>query len=181
MVVTPRSIALALAGAALLALGAWACGGEDICLSCDPDATPTPTAAISVSGNVSRFTTFVSDPTTVTVIVCLDLESGQQVENCPKIYLTGVDEDFSFGRTGIEPGPETVFFWIDQNMNGTIEPTDPQARLSDPRDQLLAVGAGAQVTLANAVVDFNSQTASATISVNARPSGTPAPSRTPAP
>lgn len=171
---------LALA-AASLALSAGACGGPDVCLYCDPDATPTPTASVALTGNVSRFTTFVSDPTTVNVVVCVDLPAGGTIENCPKIYLTAVEENFAFARSGIEPGPETIFFWIDQNMNGSIEPTDPQARLSDPREQLVLVGPGASVTVANAVVDFTSQTASAAISVSARPSSTPSPTSTPAP
>jgi hypothetical protein len=175
------SLMLGLAGPALLAGAMAACGGDDICLadSCDPDASPTPAYTVSVTGNVSRFTTFVSDPTTVTVIVCIGLAEGDDATSCPKSFLAQVTSSFTFARSGIEPGSETIFFWVDENQNGEIDPGDPLAQLSDPARALVGVGSGEQVSVTNAVVDFPVQVATATISVGRAPTPTPAPLPTP--
>ncbi|MFM7736583.1 MAG: hypothetical protein ACKPBU_11470 [Alphaproteobacteria bacterium] len=172
---------LAFAGPALLAWALAACGGKDICLadSCDPDTSPTPAYTVAVAGNVSRFTTFVSDPTTVTVIVCVGLAQGGDASSCPKSFLAQLSTNFTFSRSGIEPGSETIFFWVDEDQNGQIEPGDPLARLSDPGGKLVDVGSGEQVNVTNAVVDFPVQVATATITVGKSPTPTPAPQPTP--
>ncbi len=175
------ALLVSLAGSALVAAAIAACGGDDICLSgnCDPDTSPTPSYTVSVSGNVSRFTTLVSDPTTVTVIVCVGLPEGDDASACPKSFLAQVTSSFTFARSGVEPGSETIFFWIDEDQNGQIDPGDPLARLSDPNRKLVGVGSGEQVSVTNAVVDFPIQTATATITVGRAPTPTPAPQPTP--
>ncbi|MBU6281970.1 hypothetical protein KGQ64_06985 [bacterium] len=172
---------LPVVGSALIALAIAACGGDDICLSgsCDPDTSPTPSYTVSVTGNVSRFTTLVSDPTTVTVIVCVGLAEGADASACPKSFLAQLTSNFTFARSGIEPGSEAIFFWIDEDQNGEIDPGDPLARLSDPNGRLRAVGSGEQVSVTNAVVDFPVQVATATITVGRSPTPTPAPQPTP--
>jgi hypothetical protein len=177
----PVSLLAAVAASAAFAWTISACGGDDICLadSCDPDTSPTPAYTVSVSGNVSRFTTLVSDPTTVTVIVCVGLPEGSDASACPKSFLAQVASNFTFSRSGVEPGSETIFFWIDENSNGEIDPGDPLARLADPSSKLVEVGSGEQVSVTNAVVDFPVQVATATITVGRSPTPTPAPQPTP--
>lgn len=177
----PLTLLAALAVSAALGWTMASCGGDDICLadSCDPDVSPTPSYTVSVSGNVSRFTTLVSDPTTVTVIVCVGLPAGSGASACPKSFLAQVASNFTFSRSGVEPGSETIFFWIDENQNGEIDPGDPLARLSDPTGRLEEVGSGEQVSVTNAVVDFPVEVATATITVGRSPTPTPAPQPTP--
>ena len=163
------------------ALAIWACGGDNICLSgsCEPSGSPTPAYTVSVSGNVSRFTTFVSDPTTVDVVVCIGLPAGGDIAACPKIFVAALTSTFTVSRTGVEPGSETIFFWIDSNQDGQVSPDDPIARLADPTDKLIDVSSGEQVSVTNSVVDFNTESATATITVGKGASPTPAPSPTP--
>ncbi len=133
-----------------------------------------------VTGNISRLSTFnpFSD---VTVIVCVDLQEGQSVADCQKIFLTDAFSDGTFSRSGVDPGSEAIFFWIDENDDGTIDPDDPIARLQDPERLLDLVEAGFTVSVANAVVNFTTEEALATITVSASPTPTPTPSGSPTP
>lgn len=170
----------ALATAIAFLLGS--CGGGPICLNCTP-GTPTPVASVTVTGNVLRFAPFVNPSvTTVTVIVCVNLGAGQDVSQCPEIFLADVDgTSLTFTRPGVAGGPETIFFWIDQNNDGMVNPTDPISQLQDPNNLLADVQVGMTVTVGNAVVDFTTKMSTATISVTTTPTATPTPSGSPTP
>ena len=176
---TSRSLANRLVALASL-LAVAGCGGGDICLNCNPSGSPTPISGVLVTGNISRLSTFnpFSD---VTVVICVDLPDGGGVENCPKIFLANVFTNGTFTRSGVDPGSETIYFWIDENGDGQIDPGDPIAQLQDPNGELRLVESGFTVDVANAVVDFTTQTATATISVSATPTPTPTPVTTPTP
>jgi hypothetical protein len=172
---TSRRLAIVAAFAALLA----ACGGGDICLNC-PSGSPTPTTQVSLAGNISRLSLFLPFDD-VTVIVCLDLPPDQPATACTRFFLAAVAEDGTFSRTSIDPGSETIFFWVDQNNVGTIDPDDPIARLLDPEFELVDVTSGLTVNVVNAVVDFTDQTATADISVTTTSTATPTPTPSPTP
>jgi hypothetical protein len=161
----------------LLAATLAACGGPDICLQC-PSGGPTPAAAVTVTGSGLQ-TTPSQTPSNVTVIVCLDLKAGGTPDDCGQSFFADVTTDGSFTRNNVSPGPETIFFWVDANGNGMVDPTDPIATLSDSQGALGLVQAGQTVTLSNISVNFNTTVATANISVTTTP--TPVPTTRPSP
>jgi len=172
---TPGGLGLAAALAGLLA----SCGGGDICLNCTP-GTPTPTILVSLTGNISRLSILVPFDE-VNVIVCLDLGPDQPASDCNRFFLAPVNSNGSFSRSSIEPGGETIFFWIDQNGDGMIDPGDQIARLLDPDGELADVTNGETVNVVNSIVDFTAQTATAQIFITTTPTPTPTPVTTPTP
>ena len=148
-----------------------ACGGDDICLQC-PTGTPTPgqTGAI-VTGQIANIAPF-QNPSNVTVVICVDLEQGQSIVDCPNSFLTEVNTQGLFTRTNVKAGAETIFFWVETDDDG-IDEDDLIAQLQDPQGRLEAVQTGQTVTLANVRIDFNAQTATADITVGNTPTPTP--------
>ncbi len=162
--------------AALLA-ALLGCGGEDICLNC-PDGTPTPTAsAVVMTGNIASSTPFTTPPN-INVVICLGFDPVQGVENCPRTFLTVPNVEGTFTRNNVSPGALTVFFWVDVNQNGMIDPDDPLAQLADPEGQLSDVAAGQTATLADVRIAFLEGRATASISVTQTATPTPAPTST---
>lgn len=157
--------------AVALVAGLLACGGEDICLNC-PDGPPTPSPMVTVTGNITSSNPF-TNPAQINVLICVGLEPGQDPSSCPASFLTIPSIEGTFSRTNVDPGKVDVFFWVDVNQNGTIEPDDPIAQLLDPEGQLAEVPAGRTVGIANARIQFLDNTATATISVTATPTPTP--------
>jgi hypothetical protein len=169
-------VLVAALGAALLA-----CGGDDICLNC-PNGSPTPgQSSVTVSGNIASSNPF-TNPASILVLICLGLDPEQGPESCPDSFLTQPAVDGTFSRSNVDPGALSVFFWVDENDAGTIEPDDPIARLSDPEGLLDDVAAGRTVSIGNARIDFLAGVATASISVTQTPTPTPtAPTATPTP
>jgi hypothetical protein len=165
--------------AAALSLLLASCGGGDICLNCTA-GTPTPVVSVSLTGSISRLSLFIPFDA-VTVIVCLDLGPEQPATACNHFFLAPVDANGDFSRSRIDPGSEAIFFWVDQNEDGMIDPTDPIARLLDPEGELVDVSSGETVNVVNAAVDFTAQTATAEISITTTPTPTPTPIGTPTP
>ncbi len=148
------------------------CGGDDICLQC-PSGTPTP----GQSGAIVTGTIVSSNPTTapsaITAIVCVGLEQGQSVTNCPNSFYADVNTDGTFTRKNVIAGAETIFFWVDSDMNGMIDPDDLLAQLTDSQGDLDRVGNGQTVTLANVRIAFLQNSATAEITVGATPTPVP--------
>jgi hypothetical protein len=157
---------------AVLAGGLLACGGDDICLQC-PEGTPTPgQSGAIVTGQIVNTTPF-TNPATINVVICVGLEPGESVENCPNTFLTLANTQGDFTRNNVLAGAETVFFWVDADGNGMIDPDDPLAQLVDTQGALGAVRSGQTVTLANVRVSFIDDTATAEITVGNTPTPTP--------
>jgi len=149
-----------------------ACGGDDICLNC-PSGTPTPgSSGVTVTGNIASSSPFTS-PSSINVVICLGLDPTQGVQNCPDTFLTVPNVEGSFTRSNVDSGALSVFFWVDEDDNGMIDPDDPLAQLSDPEGQLDDVAAGQTATLGNVRIQFLDGTASATITVGQTPTPTP--------
>jgi hypothetical protein len=166
--------------ALLLAATLAACGGSDICLQC-PSGSPTPNTAVTVTGTIASTTPF-QNPSTITVIICLNLASGGTVQDCNQSFLTDVNTQGAFTRNNVSPGPETIFFWVDVNGDGTVDPGDPLAELVDSKGLLSNLQDGQTVTIANTNINFTTSTATADISVGLTPTPTPtAVSATPTP
>src|SRR5262249_5299433 len=137
----PMRLGLAAALAVLLA----SCGGGDICLNCTPGG-PTPSTLVSITGNISQLSILVPFDQ-VSVIICLDLPPDKGASDCTHFFLAPVSETGAFARSSIQPGSETIFFWIDQNGNGMVNPGDPIARLQDPDGELVDVSTGQTVNV----------------------------------
>ncbi len=169
---------------AVLAAGLLACGGDDICLQC-PDGTPTPgQSGAIVTGSIISSTNPQTTPSAITVIVCVGLGAGQSVTNCPNSFYTNPSTEGDFTRRNVIAGAETIFFWVDADQNGTIDPDDPLAQLVDTEGVLDNVQSGQTVTVANARIDFLAETATAQISIGLTPTPTPTafqPTPTPTP
>lgn len=160
--------------AAALVAALLGCGGEDICLNC-PSGTPTPgSSGVIVTGNIASSTPFTSPPN-INVVICLDFDPEQGVANCPTTFLTVPNVEGTFSRSNVDPGRLTVFFWVDADDNGMIDPADPLAQLADPEGQLSDVRSGETATLANVRIAFLDDSATATITVGQTPTPTPAP------
>lgn len=156
----------------LLAGAIVACGGEDICLQC-PDGTPTPgQSGAIVTGNIVSSNPS-TNPSAMTVIVCVGLDAGGDPSNCPNSFFTTPSTDGTFTRRNVTAGAETIFFWVDADQNGTIDPDDPLARLIDNEGILEDVQSGQTVTIASARINFVGQTATADISIGLTPTPTP--------
>lgn len=156
----------------LFAGGLLACGGDDICLQC-PEGTPTPgQSGAIVTGNIVS-TNPQTNPSSITVIVCVGLETGQSITNCPNSFYTTANTEGDFTRKNVIAGAETIFFWVDANQDGTIDEDDPQATLIDTEGELEDIQSGQTVTVANTRIDFVNQTATATITVGLTPTPTP--------
>lgn len=156
----------------VLAGGLLACGGDDICLQC-PDGTPTPgSSGVTVTGSIvsSNPTT---NPSNITVIVCVGLEQGQSVTDCPTSYYADANTDGSFTRRNVKEGAETVFFWVDSDLNGMIDPEDLLAQLTDSEGVLDRVQNGQTVTLSDVRILFLQNSATADITVGLTPTPTP--------
>ena len=156
----------------LLSAVVAACGGGDICLQC-PDGTPTPVSSgVTVTGAIVS-----SNPTTapssITAIVCVGLEQGQSVTNCPNSFYADVNTDGTFTRRNVIDGGETIFFWVDSDMNGMIDPDDLLAQLIDSQGELDRVQNGQTVTLSNIRIAFLDNSATATITIGLTPTPTP--------
>lgn len=157
----------------LVAAVASACGGGDICLQC-PDGTPTPGS----SGVIVTGTIVSSNPTTapssITAIVCVGLEQGQSVTNCPNTFYADVNTDGTFTRKNVKDGAETIFFWVDSNMNGMPDTDgDLIAQLQDSTGELDRVENGQTVTLSDVRIAFLNNTATASITIGLTPTPTP--------
>lgn len=176
----PRA-ALRLAPVLLLLAPLSGCGGDDICLGC-PDGTPTPgPSGVTVTGTIVS-TSPLTSPSSINVLICVGLPAGGSPEDCDLSFLTTPSVEGTFTRNNVEEGSETIFFWVDENQNGTIEPDDPIAKLDDVEGQLENVRSGQTVTLSNVRILFLEGTASATITVSTTPTPTPtAPQATPTP
>jgi len=149
-----------------------ACGGDDICLNC-PSGTPTPgSSGVTVTGNIASSSPFTSPPN-INVVICVGFDPDQGVQNCPDTFLTVPSVEGSFTRSSVDPGALTVFFWVDADDNGMIDPTDPLAQLADPEGQLSGVAAGQTATLGNVRIQFLDGSATATITVGQTPTPTP--------
>lgn len=156
----------------LLAGGLLACGGDDICLQC-PDGTPTPgSSGVNVTGAIvsSNPTT---NPAAITVIVCVGLEQGQSVTDCPSSFYATVATDGTFTRRNVKEGAETIFFWVDSDMNGMIDPADLLAQLTDGEGILDRVQNGQTVTLSDVRILFLQNSATADITIGTTPTPTP--------
>ena len=159
---------MGLVASAMLA----ACGGDDICLQC-PSGTPTPgQSGAIVTGTIVSIVP-PQTPANVTVVICVDLPAGGTADDCAQSFFTDVTTQGNFVRNNVKTGSETIFFWVDANNDGTIDPGDPLAELSDPQGELGDVQAGQTVTLANVTISFNDDTASADITVGLTPTPTP--------
>jgi hypothetical protein len=155
----------------LLAATLVACGGPDICLQC-PSGTPTPTSSVTVTGS-GLATTPPVNPASVTVIICLNLADNEGADACTQSFFTDVTTQGSFTRSSVSPGPETIFFWVDANNDGMVDPDDPIAKLTDTQGQLGDVQTGQTVTLTNISANFTTELATATISVGQSATPTP--------
>lgn len=156
----------------LVAAVVSACGGGDICLQC-PDGTPTPgSSGVTVTGTIVS-----SNPTTapssITTIVCVGLEQGQSVTDCPNSFYADVNTDGTFTRRNVKDGAETIFFWVDTDMNGMIDPDDMLAQLQDSEGTLDRVQNGQTVTLSDIRIAFLNNTATANITIGLTPTPTP--------
>jgi hypothetical protein len=166
--------------ALLLAVTLASCGGSDICLQC-PTGTPTSTPTVTVTGNIANTTPF-QNPSTINVIICLNPPASGSVENCGQTFLTDVNTQGQFTRTNVSPGPLAIFFWVDVNNDGMVDPGDPIAQLTDSQGLLDNVQAGQTATIANANINFNTNTATASITISVTPTPVPtAGSPTPTP
>jgi len=156
----------------LLAVGLLACGGDDICLQC-PDGTPTPgSSGVNVTGTIvsSNPTT---NPSAITVIVCVGLAQGQSVADCPNSFYATVATDGTFTRRNVKEGAETIFFWVDSDTNGMIDPEDLLAQLTDGQGVLDRVQNGQTVTLSDIRILFLQNSATADITIGTTPTPTP--------
>ena len=157
---------------ALLAGTVLGCGGSDICLQC-PTGTPTPgQSGVIVTGTIVSIIPNQT-PSNVTVVICVDLPAGGTADNCTPSFFTSVSTQGTFSRNNVTSGSETIFFWVDSNDDGTIDPEDPLAQLIDSESRLADVQAGQTVTLANVSISFNNDTATADITVGLTPTPTP--------
>jgi hypothetical protein len=165
----------------LLLGGLLACGGDDICLQC-PSGTPTPgQSGVIVTGSILNSVNPSTVPSAITVIVCVGLDPGQSVTECQNSFYATPNTDGDFTRNNVSAGSETIFFWVDADMNGTVDPDDPVSQLTDSQGLLEDVEAGQTVTIANARINFLADT-TAEISVTLTPTPTPtAPTATPTP
>lgn len=166
-----------------LAAGLLACGGDDICLQC-PDGTPTPgQSGAIVTGQIVNTNPF-TNPASINVVICVGLDPNEGVENCPNTFITTANTQGDFTRNNVVAGSETVFFWVDADQNGMIDPDDPLAQLVDTQGALESVRSGQTVTLSSVRISFVDDTATATISVTNTPTPTPTafqPTPTPSP
>ena len=174
------------AGILLAATLMASCGGGDICLQC-PSGTPTPgPAAAIVTGTITSINP-AQTPANVTVVICVDLPAGGTANDCTQSFFTDVTTQGDFVRNNVKAGSETIFFWVDANNDGTIDPGDPLAVLTDSQGKLDLVQAGQTVTLANVSITFPADsvgTATADITVANTPTPTPtafSPTPTPQP
>ncbi len=173
----PARPVLGVAAAALLV----ACGGDDICLNCNPDSTPTPgpTTSVTLEGDILRLSTL--DPlSSVVIVTCVDPAAGVPLADCSDAFTTQADNEGNFTRSRITAGALALFFWIDRNEDGQVDPGDPYAVLQDPESRLADVTGGETVDIQAAQVDFATQTAVATIVLSRTPTPTPVPTATPA-
>ena len=58
----------------------------------------------------------------MTVVICVDLPPGGTAENCTQSFFTDVTTQGDFVRINVKAGSETIFFWVDANHNGMIDP-----------------------------------------------------------
>jgi hypothetical protein len=168
---------------ALAAGGLLACGGDDICLQC-PTGTPTPgESGVTVTGQIASVNPF-TNPASINVVICVGLAEGQSVEDCPNTFLTTATTEGLFTRRNVQAGAESIFFWVDVDGNGMIDPADPLAQLVDTEGQLDDVQNGQTVTLSNVRIAFLENSATADITIGLTPTPTPSaaqPTATPIP
>jgi hypothetical protein len=112
-------------------------------------------------------------PSSITAIVCVGLEQGQSVTDCPNSFYADVNTDGTFTRKNVKEGAETIFFWVDSDGNGMIDPDDLLAQLSDSEGDLDRVQNGQTVTLSDIRILFLQDTATATITIGLTPTPTP--------
>ena len=158
----------------LVAAVASACGGDDICLQC-PDGSPTPVSSgVTVTGSIVSSNP-QTVPSTIMVLVCVGLQQGQSPNDCPNSFYADVATDGSFTRKNIKDGAETIFFWVDGDNSGMINPDggDLIAQLQDGTGELDRVQNGQTVTLSDIRIAFLNNTATATITVGQTPTPTP--------
>lgn len=167
-----RGSRVACLAVVLLLSGLLGCGGDDICLQC-PQGTPTPgQSGAIVTGQIVSTNPFVS-PSSINVVICVGLQEGQSVENCPNTFITTATTEGTFRRTNVQAGGETVFFWVDSDGNGMIDPDDLLAQLVETQGALDDVRSGQTVTLSSARIAFLENTATADITVANTPTPTP--------
>ncbi|MBM4245459.1 MAG: hypothetical protein FJ148_16885 [Deltaproteobacteria bacterium] len=158
----------------LVAAVVSACGGGDICLQC-PDGTPTPPLGVIVTGTIVSSNPS-TNPSSIMAIVCVGLEQGQSVSNCPNSFYADVATDGTFTRKNVKEGAETIFFWVDNNMNEMPDQEgDLIAQLQDGTGELDRVENGQTVTLSDIRIAFLNNSATATITVGLTPTPTPSP------
>jgi hypothetical protein len=151
-----------------------ACGGGPICLNCSPSGSPTP-GFVTVTGNISSN----DNPSLlVTVEICVDQPDVTNPANCNDPALVDVNQTTNeFTHTGVQPGPETIFF-TQSSMPGVIS---EMAQLSDPNRELNDVPAGSTVTLNAVQIQFFAQPPSAKANPITVATPTPTPIGTPTP
>ncbi len=158
----------------LVAAVVSACGGGDICLQC-PDGSPTPgTSGVTITGTIVSSNPATA-PSSITAIVCVGLEQGQSVTDCPNSFYADVNTDGTFTRRNVKDGAETIFFWVDSDGSGMINPDggDLIAQLQDGEGILDRVQNGQTVTLSDVRIAFLSNTATANITIGQTPTPTP--------
>src|SRR5258706_13390163 len=99
------------AGLLLAATLMASCGGGDICLQC-PSGTPTPGASGAIVTGTITGTSPFQNPSTINVVICVDLPAGGTVDNCQS-FLTQANIQGQFTRNNVAAGSETIFFWVD--------------------------------------------------------------------
>lgn len=170
-----ESLAFTLLAAAIsLSVGFSGCGGSDICLGCDPDATPTPNPenSVLVEGDLYAVIpdTLVED---MVVLVCTDREESTPAVDCGgrSVRPDGVGD---FAVEKVRPGRLEVFFY-------PLADATQIAQLDDPESVLANVRAGETAEIQSVTVDLGTGLAEALhISVGPTPTPTPTPSPTPA-
>lgn len=170
------STGVTLLGLALLSqLTLAGCGGSNICLGCDPDATPTPNPANSVTVDGDFFT--VIPDTLLNELVVLAC-SNRPVETAP-LDCGGrsaqPDGDGEFSIAKVTEGALEIFVY--RHMD-----TDQIAELEDPTNQLGDIRSGETAEIQSITANFNTGIATALhidVGTTPTPTPTPAPSATP--
>lgn len=165
-----ESFAFALLASALaLSIGISGCGGSDICLGCDPDATPTPNPdnSVQVEGDLYAVIpdTLVED---MVVLVCTDRDESTPAVDCGG-RSTRPDSIGDFSIEKVRPGALEVFFY-------PLGDASQLAQLDDPNDRLGDVRASESATIQSITVNLGTGIAEAlNISVGPAPTPTPTP------
>jgi hypothetical protein len=160
---------LALLGQLTLA----GCGGSNICLGCDPDATPTPNPENSVTVLGDLFTVIpdiLLDE--LVVLVCSDRPAETAPLDCGG-RSAQPDNDGAFSISKAREGSLELFIYRRTDTNQIAE-------LEDPTDELGNVRAGETADIQSITANFNTGIATALhIDVGPTPTPTPTPTATP--